>query len=263
MKQCPTCQSQYADETLSFCLQDGTPLVDVVPSDTPTVVLGETETFVARGPQPGSSHAWQPSEVTRVQSFEQPVPQKSSSKTVLAVILTALGMLVVFGMIGVAALLYMNSGGKTTVSNANTNVVLPTVNLNSNSSLNANLPAGTPVRPSPTPESSPRPSPKPTVDEPPPRDLARYPSTTRLRFARGAYTTSFSGDLNPGDQRSLVLACRAGQSLSASISGGASCVSIRGGGSSYRTTTRGGDNYVTVTNRCSEGTRFSISITVI
>ncbi|MGH9819119.1 MAG: hypothetical protein ACRD43_03025, partial [Pyrinomonadaceae bacterium] len=27
MKSCPKCASQYSDQTLSFCLQDGTPLV--------------------------------------------------------------------------------------------------------------------------------------------------------------------------------------------------------------------------------------------
>ena len=261
MKQCPACQAQYADETLSFCLQDGTPLVAASVADTPTVVLGETETFVARGPQQSSSHAWQPSEVTRVQSFEQQASPKSGSKTALAVGLTAVAMLVLFGVMGIAALLYMNSGG-TVVSNANTNIDRP-MNMNTNSVLNANVPVSTPVRPSPTPETPPKASPKPTIEEPPPtRDLARYPSTSRLKFTRGAYTTSFSGDLNPGDQRSLVLACRPGQSLSASVSGG-SCVSIRGGGSTYRTTTNGGDNYVTVTSRCSEVVRFSISITVI
>jgi hypothetical protein len=261
MKQCPACQAQYADETLSFCLQDGTPLVAGSLGDTPTVVLGETETFVARGPNQRGSHAWQPSEVTRVQGFERPAP-KSGSKTAIAIVLTAAGMLLLFGVIGVAALLYMNSGGSV-VTNANTNINRPPTNLNANL-FDSNAPAATPVRPSPTPVASPKASPKPTVEEPPPpRELARYPSTTRLRFARGAFTTSFSGDLNPGDQRSLVLACRPGQSLSASLSGGGSCVSIRGGGSTYRTTTSWGDNYVTITNRCSEVARFSISITVI
>lgn len=256
MKQCPACQAQYADETLSFCLQDGTPLIEGTQADTPTVVLGETETFVARRSQP-ASHAWQPSEVTRVQTLEQP---RKSSKTGLIIALTAAAMLLLFGVIGIAALLFWKSSDGPVVSNANTNVIKPPTNLNYNfnsTTPNANLPP----RPSPSPDASPRPSPKPSVDEPP--ELKSYPSTTRLRFARGAYTTSFSGDLNPGDDRSMVLACRAGQSLSATVSGGSSCVSIRGGGSSMRTTTSGGDNYITVTNRCSQTVRFSISITII
>lgn len=255
MKICPACQAQYADATLSFCLQDGTPLVDGPQADTPTVVLGETETFVARSSQP-ASHAWQPSEVTRVQTLQQP---KTGSKTGIAVALTAVGMLLLFGVIGIAALIYMNSG-RPPVANANTNSLIPPTNLNTN--FNSSTPnTNTAPRPSPSPQATPRPSPLPTVDEPP--VLKTYPSTTRLRFARGAYTTSFSGDLNPGDDRSMVLACRAGQSLSATVSGGGSCVSIRGGGSSMRTTTHGGDNYITVTNRCAQVARFSISITII
>lgn len=257
MKICPACQARYGDDTLSFCLNDGAQLVQGPQADTPTVVLGETETFVARGSQ-GSPHAFQPSEVTRVQSFEQP---NKSSNVALIVALTAGGMLLLFGVIGIAAWMLLRDTGGPLVANTNTNLVKPTPNLNSN--FNSSTPnANTPTRPSPSPSpEEPKPSPRPTIEEP--RELARYPSTTRLKFARGAYTTSFSGDLNPGDNRSMVLACRAGQSLSASVSGGGGCVSIRGGGSTYRTVTSGGDNYVTVTSRCSQTVRFSVSITII
>lgn len=260
MKICPACQAQYADDTLSFCLNDGTQLALGAQADTPTVVLGETETFVARG-VPQSSHAFQPSEVTRVQNFELP---RKSSNTALIIALTAGGMLLLFGVIGIAAWMLLKGTEGPLVSNANTNVLKPPTNLNTNfnsSTPNVNTQTRpSPEEPKPSPET-PKPSPKPTVEEP--RTLATYPSTTRLKFARGAYTTSFSGDLNPGDDRSMVLACRAGQSLSATVSGGGSCVSVRGGGSSYRTVTSGGDNYVTVSNRCSQVARFSISITII
>jgi len=33
MKSCPTCNKTFTDEHLSFCIDDGTPLVDVVPQD--------------------------------------------------------------------------------------------------------------------------------------------------------------------------------------------------------------------------------------
>ncbi len=173
-------------------------------------------------------------------------------------------MLLLFGFIGIAAWMFLKGPDGPLVANTNTNVVKPPTNLNTNfnsSTPNVNTQTRpSPEEPKPSPET-PKPSPKPTVEEP--RTLATYPSTTRLKFARGAYTTSFSGDLNPGDDRSMVLACRAGQSLSATVSGGGSCVSVRGGGSSYRTVTSGGDNYVTVSNRCSQVARFSISITII
>lgn len=50
MKRCPTCQSTYTDDTLRFCLQDGTPLVSVGQGTGPaatdagkTLVLDSTE----------------------------------------------------------------------------------------------------------------------------------------------------------------------------------------------------------------------------
>jgi ketosteroid isomerase-like protein len=49
MKTCPQCGSQYTDDTLQYCLQDGTPLASSPEGSQPTVVLGETETL-ARTP---------------------------------------------------------------------------------------------------------------------------------------------------------------------------------------------------------------------
>lgn len=56
MKTCPTCQSQFTDDTLSFCLQDGTPLV---PSGSaPTVSFSEHETLVASRPTNPPMHGF-------------------------------------------------------------------------------------------------------------------------------------------------------------------------------------------------------------
>lgn len=44
MKQCPTCTTSYADDTLRFCLEDGTPLVDTPEQET-VVRLGERESY--------------------------------------------------------------------------------------------------------------------------------------------------------------------------------------------------------------------------
>lgn len=44
MNSCPTCGTQYTDQTLSYCLQDGTPLTKAGAADTPTVLILETET---------------------------------------------------------------------------------------------------------------------------------------------------------------------------------------------------------------------------
>lgn len=268
MKNCPACKTQYSDDTLQFCLQDGTPLIWMDAPETATVVLGETETVVSRGGQrrvsvpvgePNSS-SWQPSQVTHVATA---IPQKKGSNTLIAVAVTAIGMIVLFGVIGVAAIVFLQNRQQAGVQNINvspnTNVFSPNTGYNSNPTPYATT---SPVRTSTpdTPASTPQPTPART---PPPLVLRSYPSSTRLKFGRGAYSTSFSGEINPGDSRSLVLACRSGQTLSANVSSGGGCVQFRGGGSSLRTTTNRGDNYISVTNNCSSVVRFNVSVTVI
>ena len=93
MKICPSCKTQYSDDTLSFCLQDGTPLAAGFSSDTPTVVLGETETVAARRGDRVNVHvgdsgssAWQQSQVTHVATQR---PERQGSNTPIAVAATA------------------------------------------------------------------------------------------------------------------------------------------------------------------------------
>ena len=126
MKSCPVCKNQYSDDTLLYCLQDRTPLTAVAQNDTPTVMLGETETAAARDRNllinapvndPNQS-AWQQSEVTRIATAS---PEKRSSKTALTVILTMLGMLVLFGVIAFGAWIFFRNSQQTTAQNtANT-----------------------------------------------------------------------------------------------------------------------------------------------
>jgi len=69
MKQCPTCQSQYTDDTLQFCLQDGSPLKPVGDSpESKTIAFGEQETVVSNRqseqinpPQMTNPTGWNPS----------------------------------------------------------------------------------------------------------------------------------------------------------------------------------------------------------
>ena len=268
MKICPSCKTQYPDDTLQFCLHDGTPLTWAESPDTPTVVMGETETVVSPVGQgrmnipvnDPNSTAWQPSQVTRVAAA---APEPKGSNTAIAVVVTAVGMLVLFGIIGLGALVFWKNSQQASVSNTASNTNLPAGTVNTNNSTYP-TPKSTPLvmptstRITPTPfQTSAIPSP------PPPPALKSYPATTRLKFTRGAYSTSFAGDLNPGGTRSLVLSCRNGQSLSASISGGAGCVTFRSGGGSIRMMTSRGDNNLTLTNNCSTVIHFSVSITVI
>ena len=66
MKFCPKCSSQYADDTLSFCLEDGTPLAVFGPGDMPTAVLSESELLTSvRAAKPAHDPRFMDSQVTR------------------------------------------------------------------------------------------------------------------------------------------------------------------------------------------------------
>ncbi len=75
MRYCPTCRTQYTDDTLRFCLQDGATLVEQLASDTPTVAFTESET-VARSAgaktQDSQVTSWRGEEVTRVAASQPP-----------------------------------------------------------------------------------------------------------------------------------------------------------------------------------------------
>lgn len=267
MKTCPACKTQYSDDSLSYCLQDGTPL-SASQSETPTVVIPEVETSVRKAgsrinvdladPQTTS---WQ-SQATHVTPA---TAEKKGTNVVLAVGVTAVVLILLFGIIGFAAFMFLRNSQIAGLQNGQPSINSggPTSNVTSNSTPGVTTtPAKTPSTTSSTPRSTPQSPPESTPLSPPPPRLSSYPATKRLVFAKGAYSTSFSGDVNPGDSRSLVLGCRAGQSLSASVSGD-SCVTIRGGGSSLSYITRAGDNYITLSNNCSTVARFNISIRVV
>lgn len=108
MKYCPKCQTNYADETYEFCLQDGTLLVNS--SDSPTVFLDEQPTQVKLNPTeqvqfypPTQAQDWQASQVTQIPSqqispppIQSPTPPQKSN-TARIVFLTALAMFALFG----------------------------------------------------------------------------------------------------------------------------------------------------------------------
>lgn len=96
MKKCSACGTQYTDDTLKFCLQDGTPLRTTFDGDTPTAVLGETETELALGRLREAGR-----ETVALDKAALP-----RSNTPIAVILTVVGMLFLFAVFGIVAWLY-------------------------------------------------------------------------------------------------------------------------------------------------------------
>jgi hypothetical protein len=159
MKTCPQCRTSYTDDSLKFCLQDGTPLIDASAS---TGSLGETETVIS----PGNPNA------TR-QDFQNPSPVFADSRPVviaetprksntgLIVALTALVALlaVVAAVFGV---LYYKRGEKNVVVQNDSNKPVNTVNSNfskANQATNTlpNTNTATPtVTPTPEPTLNPK-----------------------------------------------------------------------------------------------------------
>jgi hypothetical protein len=97
MKRCPACNESYTDETLSFCLNDGAPLLSVAEpraTDPYPPPLDSVPTAVYRpGPSPNTSYTPTPS-----------APQKSSALPwiiggVVALFVLAIGAIFVVGII--------------------------------------------------------------------------------------------------------------------------------------------------------------------
>ena len=161
MKQCPNCQTKYTDDTLKFCLQDGTPLVEAANADTemPTIAFTDSETLVSPRRverldipiEKSNSRDWEQSRQTQNSEFP---PETKKSNTFSIVALTAFVMLLLFGG-AIGTWLYLRKGKTETVQNKNNKVA---VNQNSAPKTNANAE----VSPSPE-ETSPTPTATPTI----------------------------------------------------------------------------------------------------
>lgn len=104
MKYCPSCQTTYADESLRFCLQDGTGLRDFSGNEPlPTQDMRELETVVRQIPVTSD---WEPNRITDGAAIQ---PEVKKTKTLLTVIVTALVMCIFFGGIAVVWLVLGNN----------------------------------------------------------------------------------------------------------------------------------------------------------
>ena len=124
MKQCPACQSRYTDDTLQFCLQDGSRLEFVSDTQGKTLAFGEQETVVSNRPSnqintPAATNPtdWNPQAYQSNAAHQ--TPEKKSNATA-AVFLTAFVMLLLFSFVGIGAWLYFRG----VTSDSNTNILL-------------------------------------------------------------------------------------------------------------------------------------------
>lgn len=107
MKICPNCQTRYTDDSLQFCLQDGTALVnDESRASMPTIAFNdEQETIVRNRTSGGTQFETQNYPQQQTANYEN-APRKSN--TALAIVVTVLAMLLIFA-IGVAGWLYVRN----------------------------------------------------------------------------------------------------------------------------------------------------------
>jgi hypothetical protein len=114
VKQCPTCKRSYADDTLRFCLEDGTELNIVAAGEDPH----RTEKFPATVTQ--AAHNAVRIDIPPSGSKSQgPTAQPVKSRPIVLIILVAIAALAVIVVVGAAGLLgvfyYYSTGDTTTV----------------------------------------------------------------------------------------------------------------------------------------------------
>ncbi|MBK7708206.1 MAG: nuclear transport factor 2 family protein [Acidobacteria bacterium] len=136
MKTCPSCNSQYTDDTLRFCLQDGTPLVE--PSGAPTIAFNEQETFVSARPTNPPIAGFE----RQTQPMLAPAPAPARSNLLIVAVLILAVLLLAF--VGVGAWIIYTGGSPYSRTNpmlANANTDKPVTSSKPRTDTAVNKPA--------------------------------------------------------------------------------------------------------------------------
>lgn len=227
MKRCPNCDQIFGDEN-DYCLDDGTPLR----ADT-----------AWQGFVPSQSSGEMPTQYIR-----QPTPAAASSKWLYLII----GILSATVIGGGLFFILQKQGDEAADAKTGTRANIHSEDTAANNVTPKRADAGAAENRATTPIIP--------VSTPPPRPRV---STRRVRFARGAIAASVSGSLPAGDVRNYILACRAGQQLTATLSASRECLQFQNGSTVFQSFTRKGDNTVTIINRCESVANYTLEITVI
>jgi type II secretory pathway pseudopilin PulG len=141
VKRCPTCNKTFIDRNLSFCVDDGTPLVTVAPSD-------DEATLVRPSPRDDEDGSPSSSEASAAPAYQPPsyIPPGSRTEAKRRTWPWLLGILVVVllvvGGLGIAAVMLipkmMRASSNANATNANINRQNSNANLNSRSSNSSN-----------------------------------------------------------------------------------------------------------------------------
>lgn len=150
MKTCPSCNRSYTDQALNFCLQDGSPLVNVAPSSETTAEARTPDTRYANAPPtdvyrpnapappPGYQAPYQPQYNPMPQYTPMPLARQPRSSAVWW-ILGGLAVVFILGIGAVIVIIAVASMSSESNNNNNrpvTNVNIPNRNLNTNFNTN-------------------------------------------------------------------------------------------------------------------------------
>ncbi len=169
MKHCPKCSRYYADETLQYCLEDGTPLnlqsyeTNDLSGEQETIVLSKTPDKINFDLN-RSEHIGQDQMPPVTNTKIQTAPVKSNTPLIIA--LTAMIMLLLFGVIGIGAYFYMNGKDSKVAQNTEFTANKNNTSINSkntNKTIESNITSKTPQKV----EKSPTPKPTETAEKTP------------------------------------------------------------------------------------------------
>src|SRR6267142_2999665 len=140
MKRCPTCNRTFTDPNLSFCIEDGTPLVkaDAPAYDSEVTVVSSSPSQGGQGSQnhEGATSDWTTPAYQPPPQFPPPPP--AQRKRVWSWVVGSLAVLViVFVGLGIAAAIFIPQMMKE-AANRNNNRSGPPANVGSNENRNSN-----------------------------------------------------------------------------------------------------------------------------
>ncbi|MCW5961876.1 MAG: SH3 domain-containing protein [Pyrinomonadaceae bacterium] len=134
MKRCPKCNNTYTDDSLKFCLTDGTPLDSILDGDK-TIAFPDARTIEMPAPEPTArgrfavpTHAADDSVPTVFSPVKQAAEPKSGSNRLIAGLLILLIIVILAGFTAIGAYFWMKPEPEPNISAKATPTVSPTPN---------------------------------------------------------------------------------------------------------------------------------------
>jgi hypothetical protein len=144
MKRCPTCQRTYSDDTQSYCMEDGTPLVrEGSQDDSFATVVASPRRSEKEPPSPVYKTIAATGAPTAGASYNPPPPYQTPTRSFLPWVLAGVALLL-FTVLGMAFAGYMIFKQSPSVVNSNIATSNPNTNnvANTGSGSNSNAAAG-------------------------------------------------------------------------------------------------------------------------